>query len=176
MQYLYHRVPPNMDSSTLYPLNKLKNTNPAIYAERIKKYKGREFVMEQRIPTLDCLWNDVIHLSAVHPQKIENELKKFGSALRGRKFFQIDPNLLEPKNTTVYLFKQTDSKDKFVPENWTEYNPNDLEKYNKPSNKTIDYYKRTLAEGERPLLWLFIPHILYKGSIDTSKLKIIEVE
>ena len=61
-------------------------------------------------------------------------------------------------------------------DDWTEYNPNDLEKYNKPSNKTIDYYKRTLAEGERPLLWLFIPHILYKGSIDTSKLKIIEVE
>ena len=36
MEYLYHRVPKNMNGTMLYPLNVLKNLQPEIYAEHVK--------------------------------------------------------------------------------------------------------------------------------------------
>ncbi len=30
--------------------------------------------MEQRIPILNCLWNDVLHFSPVHPAKIKQAM------------------------------------------------------------------------------------------------------
>ena len=38
MEFLYHRVPVNMEGSILYPLNQLKNLHPDIYVEHVKKY------------------------------------------------------------------------------------------------------------------------------------------
>ena len=67
MTFLYHRVPANMQGDFLSPLNQLKDIYPEAYAEAVKKYEGREFLMNVGIPTLDCLWNDFLFLTAVHP-------------------------------------------------------------------------------------------------------------
>jgi hypothetical protein len=47
-----------MRGETLYPLNQLRSVDPALYGRERAKYKGREAVLEFRIPLIDVLWND----------------------------------------------------------------------------------------------------------------------
>jgi hypothetical protein len=42
---------------------------PEIWREEVRKYAGGEGLMEERIPLLDCKWNDVVHLFPFIPQK-----------------------------------------------------------------------------------------------------------
>ena len=50
-----------------------------------------------------------------------------------------------------------------------------MEVYRMVPQETIEYYKQKKAEGLRPLLFHLVPHILYKGSIDTKGLEIVTV-
>ncbi len=175
--YLYHRVPANMKGDILYPLNALKDMNSDVYLSTVKKYYGRKHIMEQLIPVLECKWNDVLFFSAVKPVDLKQTLAEAGGEPKEMKFYQIDPLLLDPKQTIIYLFKHTsrriDAKMKI--ENFAEYDPHDLEKYSALSQFTKDYFKKEFSDGRRPLLFLGVPHILYKGSIDISGLPIIVV-
>lgn len=175
MHYLYHRVPSNMQGGILYPLNTLKELFPEAYAEQVKKYVGREEVMDQTVPTLDCKWNDVLHLSAVHPQQVADTFTKHNQEFRGRRFFQIDPHLLERNKTMVYLYRHQTPETKFAADNWERYDPDDIEKYSQLPEETEEYYRETFAAGGAPLLWHRVPHILYKGTIDTSAQQMIEI-
>jgi len=58
--FLYHLVPKNIRGDILYPLNILKSIYPDIYQYQVNKYFGREYIIEQRIPLFNCLWNDVL--------------------------------------------------------------------------------------------------------------------
>ena len=70
MMYLYHSVPRNLHGNILYPLNALTEKHPEIFEQQVSKYVGREHITQQRIPVIDCLWNDVLHFSAVNPKEI----------------------------------------------------------------------------------------------------------
>ena len=171
INYLYHRVPENMKGDILYPLNQLKNVYPDIYLKEVEKYKGREEVMKQEVPYLNCLWNDVLHLSAVHPIEIDNALRKEGTQLSGRLFYEIDPHLLETRNTVVYLFRDR-SKDK---SNFVPFDPEEVSEFSIFPKKTQSYYTEVIRRGGRPLLWVYVPHFMYLGSLNTVGLKIIEI-
>jgi hypothetical protein len=175
MNYLYHRVPDNMEGGTLFPLNMLKEKYPELYAKQMSKYEGREHVTKQFIPGLECLWNDVLHLSAVHPQDIKQSLIEAGMPDYEMRYYQIDPLLLEPEKTTVYLYAHKVKEDNMKPENFAEYVPSEINKYSVLSQETQDYYKEMYGNHQRPLLFVRIPHILYKGTIDVSLAPIITV-
>ncbi len=70
MEYLYHRVPPHMEGTILYPLNQLKDIHPKLYAQEVKKYEGRERLLLAEVQPLHCLWNDVLHMTAVSPDEV----------------------------------------------------------------------------------------------------------
>ena len=73
MQYLYHRVPDNIQGTIIYPGNMLVQQDPEmVYV--LEKYANRQNLVQSIIPGLDCLWNDVIFLSATHPEKVINAL------------------------------------------------------------------------------------------------------
>ena len=57
---IYHVKRPDFSGTRLYPLNRLKDRLPGIYESAVKKYEGREWLMNVAIPTLGCLWNDVL--------------------------------------------------------------------------------------------------------------------
>lgn len=165
-----------MEGNTLFPLNVLKNTHPETYAKAYSKYEGRERVTEQVIPTLNCLWNDVLHFSAVLPAEIKQALVDAGMpASRELTFYQINPNLLDPQSTTIYLYAQTLETAKMKPENFEPYVPDELGRYASLPQITRDYYNKMFAKGARPLMYVHVPHILYKGSIDISDAPIIIV-
>jgi hypothetical protein len=172
MNYIYHWVPKDMQGNILFPLNRLKETHVDVYEKEVDKYTGRENILLQRIPSLNCLWNDVLHLSAVHPSHIKKALIDGGSTkLPDMEFFEIDPHTLNSEDTTVYLYKHSNMANKLKEDNFAQYNPDDIERYSLLPQDTKMYYKEMIVQGKRPLLFHRVPHILFKGSIDVSKIK-----
>lgn len=173
--YLYHMVPADMQGSTLHPLNSLKEKHPELYAEKASKYKGREHVMEQFLPTLEAAWNDVLHFTAVSPQELKQALIDAGMEPTEMKFYEVDPELLDPAHTTIYLYQDKSSEDKLNPENFSPFEPENLEQHATLPQETREYYKEMFGKGDRPLLFVGVPHVLHKGSLDVSDLPVISV-
>ncbi len=176
MMYLYHSVPKNLEGNILYPLNILKERFPHIYEEQVLKYVGREQVLSQQIPILNCLWNDVLHFSPVNPTEVKQALMEAG---RTNEFtmncYQVDPNLIDPQSAIVYLYVYADNGDKMNEKNFVPYNSEKIEKFSSLPQSTKDYYKKMIDKHERPLLYHRVPHILYKGTLDITNLPIISV-
>lgn len=174
MAFLYHLVPPAMQGSVLYPLNDLKDIYPDTYAYEIKKYEGREHVMEQKIPPWNCEWNDALFLSPVDPAVIKRTLQELGFPFQKEiSYYEIDAKVLDPKKTIVFLFPPTKKKgDTAKEEDFLPYNSNDMEKYTTIPEATVTYFKKAIANGRKPLLYVYIPHILYRGGLDVNTAKI----
>ena len=173
MNYLYHRVPNNLTGKYIMPLNELRKVYPKVYDEEIKKYEGRESLLKIKIPILNCLWNDVLHMTAVHPDKVKLALKDSGYLMKKSEWFKINPNLLDEENMIVYLYKSrlfNSKSSEFVP-----LRTNDLQKYSSIGTKTKEDFREEISHGRKPLLFHFVPHILYKGKIKISDLEVIEV-
>lgn len=163
-----------MRGDILYPLNQLKGIYPDIYESASAKYMGRAHVMEQKIPAWNCLWNDALFFSVLDPAIIKKELQKLGFPFQKEiAYYEIDPKILEREKTMVYLYPSTKKKgeparaEEFVP-----YDPNDLEKYAVLPEATIEHFKEAIRENKRPFLYVYIPHIVYKGTLDTRGLPI----
>jgi hypothetical protein len=175
MNYIYHWVPKDMRGEVLFPLNTLKETEPDLYEREVAKYVGREQIMQDRLPILNCLWNDVLHFSAVHPSLVKEALFESGRTKPfDLEFYEIDPHLLDPENTIVYLYKNNKREDKLKEDNFAKFNPDDMAQYSAMPIETKDYYKEMYTQGKNPLLFHKIPHILFRGSLDVSKVRKIK--
>ncbi|MCR4328891.1 MAG: hypothetical protein NUV53_05310 [Patescibacteria group bacterium] len=175
MNYLYHSVPKDLQGNILYPLNVLKEKYPEIYAQQVSKYIGREHIIQQQIPVLDCLWNDVLHFSAINPIEIKQALIEAGHKDITMNYYQVDPKLIDTKNTIVYLYAHTDNKDKMNEANFAPYDPKEVQQFAVMPQMTKDYYREMISKGERPLLYHRVPHILYKGDLNITGLPVIAV-
>lgn len=174
MDYLYHAVPLEMSGTTLYPLNVLKLKYPSLYQKEADKYAGRETVMQKPVPILDCLWNDVLHFSAVHPAEIKKVLIEAGFANSPtRDFYQVNPRTLSPEQTVIYLYS-TASIEVNV-QDFIEYDPTLLSKLSVVPPGTKAYYKEMFMHGMKPLRYHLVPHILYRGVLDVTGIPIISV-
>lgn len=115
--------------TVLYPLNTLRDTHPELYTSKAKKYEGREHVMDQHILTLNCVWNDVLHFTAIDPTVLKQVLVDAGWSPIEMKFYQIDPRLLDPKKTTVWLNPKKNEANSMDPSFFEKYNPKTLDQY-----------------------------------------------
>lgn len=161
---LFHRKPINLKGDTLYPLSQLKDKYPEVYAEEIKKYTdtGREELMALDIMPLGVKWNDVIHLSPIHPDQIREALRDAGFK-KDFPFdhFEIDSGDLNPENAVIFL----NSGDTMQKEDFLPYTPENLEKLTALPEATREHYRDSFKEGKIPLTHLRAPHVLYKGEI-----------
>jgi len=174
MSYLYHLVPATgLIGNELVPLNTLKSISPTAYDYHFRKYENRPRVPEQGIPPLDCGWNDVVFFTAVHPQVIASAYDSCGVRLTKRRFYRIDPKKIDLEHTTVWLCK-SHSKE---PEDFVPFDPQRVEQFSEFPAQTLEYYQRMVREGRRRemLIFAYIPHILFKGTVDVSDAEIIEV-
>ncbi|MBK8551652.1 MAG: hypothetical protein IPL53_11560 [Ignavibacteria bacterium] len=89
--------------------------------------------------------------------------------------YQVDPKLLTPENTIVYLFAHTDVKDKLIENNFVPYDPDEVSKFSLMPQATKDYYKEMIGDGRQILTYHRVPHIFYKGTLDITYLEIISV-
>lgn len=179
MPYMYHRVPDDMFGTKLYPLNVLRSVNRDIYRIARSKYlhdderglPDRTFLMAQVVPKLNCLWNDVLHSSSVHPQKIMDAWTTAGfTPRRPLTMFEIPLEMLDPDRLLIYEYR-TWTID--LPEG--EFIPYDPERYGHYAEVTAIAREKFKSMTARRPFWMFahIPHVLYRGEIETRDLRTI---
>jgi hypothetical protein len=164
-----------MVGTVLYPLNELEDIDAQTWRQEREKYAGREQVLEKRVPPLNCLWNDVLHLSAVHPADIIAALGDAGLEPLRTRFFEIDPVDLDASRTVVFVNDRASAANPPDGSQWMPFQPvalTELSTFNEASRR---YYRECARGGTRPLLWGYLPQVLYRGSLDTRALRIIEI-
>ena len=171
-----------MKGHVLYHLNEVKSIFPEIYNKNLERYKDRKYHLKQKIPYLDCLWNDVVHLTAIKPIKIKKALEKAGAPpfVKKWKWYKIDSKNLDESNAVIFLYnnKKDERKRRFEKDNFLPYKGSDLSKYSILSKAVENHYLNEVEQGKKLkeiILFHLVPHILYKGNIDISNTEIIEI-
>lgn len=165
-----------MVGETLYPLNQLERIDaPAAISARTK-YASRENLMAVRIPILDCLWNDVLHLSPVHPSKIRKALNETGHLREAGslRFYAIAPAALQPGKAVFFRHsKDVSPQYDFLESDFVPFDPlRYREMSDIPKAQRQEYIKKR-GEGQIPLFWSRTPHVFYRGPICVRGLEII---
>lgn len=177
--YVYHFRPAGMSGEILMPLNVLKTELPTIYEEQVKKYKGREFLLQEKIPILDCLWNDVLHISPINPQLIIDTWRAAGiydyaKIPQSINVFKIPVELLSEETTLCfqtfnYDYEKNDpSLDKY----WN-FKVSEYTEQTKVDDKQLEIWIRDRENGRRFFWYSHTMHILARQKIDTKSCELI---
>ena len=173
MVMLYHVVPDNLTGDTLYPLNVLQNIYPDVYYAHLQKYEGHTYALQLAVPILNCLWNDVLHFSMVHPAEAREAWLSAGFEVPPKQHFEIDAGLtvFNEENTVIYL--APDSVE-ITDESFMPYSLEVLENIAyQISDVTEGYYRA--SSGQYPMQFYRAPHVLYRGSLNINGLNVITV-
>ncbi|MFA7302266.1 MAG: hypothetical protein WC030_00765 [Candidatus Paceibacterota bacterium] len=176
MEYLYHRVPKNMVGTVLYPLNVLKVLYPVVYREHVAKYEGRSHLLLAEVPVLHCLWNDVLHFTAVEPHVLKETLKSAGVALSNQGWFKVPVSLVEGDDSIAFIYTR---EERVMPnalsraKEYAMFSASQMDTYRHIPDETIEYYKDEVAAGREPLMFHLVAHILYKGTLETKDLEVV---
>ncbi|MFB6246368.1 MAG: hypothetical protein ABEI74_02120 [Candidatus Pacearchaeota archaeon] len=82
--------------------------------------------------------------------------------------------MLDQEKSTIYLFKYKEDPSNFTSKDqFTKFKFSKVNKYKKVPELTKKYYKKEIEAGRDPLLFMFIPHVFYKGKIDVSNCEVI---
>lgn len=169
---LYHGVPQRMMGTKLYPLNELKNVHSELSAEYCEKYSGREKVMEQVIPILNCLWNDVIFFIPIAPEAINVTRESHGLPPIKREWFVVDSKTLDQSNLLLFRHRPQWAIDA------------ELEKDEYARLDGLSVIQETDVQmvpecaiwamkkfGRKSMLFSYMPHVLFRGTIETKNLE-----
>ena len=162
---------PGFVGARLYPLNRLKDSLPAVYENAIKKYEGREWLMGVTLPTLGCLWNDVLHFSLMHPAVIYKHLLDVGIDYSKRELLWFEVPLADALAHPNVLYKNSrqDRSSREFPE--SDFEPVTAERVSElcgMPERNLRYYKECAEQKTHPLLWGYAPHVLVNGELDVS--------
>ena len=171
--YFYHGIPEDMKGTKLIPLNKMLEVDSKLRDKYLEKYKGREEILGRKIPLLDCLWNDVVQLLPLHPRQLFGLQKELGliTEIPDYKYYQIDTSTLDPSQTVVYF--KTAPGEENVTVKWLE--DVQLEKLQIIPEATRKYYESIVGTGEPVFNYQFVPHVIYRGTIDVSSAQVIHL-
>lgn len=175
---LYHRVPREIVGSVLYPLNDLKRIYPDMAGCHLKKYESRLELTKQTIPTKGWLWNDVIHFSPVHPEKVVSALVSSGfSRSEKSTWYELDPRdfNFNRKNSIVFLHNKQKAGCALEETEFEEYDISRIALYSEVPEATYQYFEDSIKRGVNPLMFGGIPHVLYRGTVNISKVRRIQV-
>jgi len=150
----------------------MENELPSIYASEITKYAGRESIMDERIPLLDCRWNDVVHLSPIHPNKVFKALSSAGvNDLIPSKWFKIPISKLDEKVTVIYKYENEDGD--ITPEEFIPFSSESFCELEALPSGTTEWYSFCVKTNRNPLLFHMVPHVLSLKPIDISDCEVI---
>lgn len=180
MKYIYHLKPEPFEGTLLIPLNQMDKES-SIYANHAKKYVGRESLMNEMIPLLNCKWNDVVQFSSLDPQILLNKLIEIfpDTKIKRSEYFKI-PIQDVLTNHEVALFKRNPEKEKGnFKIHLDEIEFLSLKNYfeiKEVPTKTIQYWEETKMKNGNPLWFPFIPHVFVKGVVETNHCEICELK
>ena len=171
---LYHLAPKQLIGSALLPLSQLRTRNRQLYERCVRKYEGREDLLDDEIPGLDCRWQDVVFLTALKPGTIRELHEEAGVKVPELSWFQIDPATLEPIRLAIYWYRHSQREQKYVPENWQEFNADLLPELQHVPDATRKHYADAASNGRRPFAFFRTPHILHKGALDVTGCAVVQ--
>lgn len=176
MNYIYHIKPEPFVGTCLIPLNSM-DKNSSLYKSHADKYIGRESLMLELIPKLNCRWNDVVQFSSLDPQIIYNKLKEIQTDLSVKPFsyFKIPiDNILQNHEAAIFRRKSNKVKGDFSLSD-DEVELIHLDNYKELTEvpeATIVYWENIKQTGGNPLWFPYVPHIFVKGIIETKQFEI----
>jgi hypothetical protein len=178
-QYVYHFRPKEMSGDFLIPLNSLQKTHPVAYVEHVKKYKGREELLQETIPILDCLWNDVLHISPINPQVIIDTWKKESLYEHARipkaiEVYKIPVNIIKEETTVCFQSFNFDfnNYDPSLEKYW-EFRKADFLEQKAVDLKQLEIWKNDFKNGRTFFWYSHTTHVLAKQQIDTRSCELI---
>lgn len=178
-QYIYHFKPKGMFGDRLIPLNRLREKHPAVYDEHIKKYKGREHLLQETIPLLNCLWNDVLHISPINPQVIIDTWRSEGLYQHAGvpeilEVYKIPVDLLDEEATVCYQSFNFDfnSYDPELDKLW-HFQKSSFIEQTEVDPKQLEIWKSDLKNGRRLFWYSHTKHILARQELDTRLCELI---
>lgn len=176
-----------MVGDVLYPLNQLATIAPRAYEFQKAKYAGREAAQDFRIPGLDVLFGDALHCAPVHPHhvyrarraaNIDVTIRPEGSWVTGMSYAIPLERILHHRVVwyscrTLWIsgapgedVPQVAPSDEFEP-----FDPARYQEFHQVPEAHAAYLRRMQARGQRPLMFVHIPHIFVAGPIDVSGLQ-----
>jgi SAM-dependent methyltransferase len=175
---LYHFAPRSIEGEFLMPLNQMRGSHPELFRRENSKYEGREFVQEQLIHGLNCLWNDVIHFLPFHPGKIREAYEDAGLSWSPAEVLEVDPVLLgmSSSNTVIYRMDPFSLPgESSVAAEFSPFSPEELSTLQELPPMTREYYRESAHRGTRPLVAHGVPHVLFRGVLPFRQLRSITV-
>lgn len=182
MSCIYHMVPKHLIGSELIPLSELKSEFPEIFDREIKKYDDhpkRKGLPKRILKKLNCLQEEVLHFSPIHPHLMFQGLKSvFPEWNYSQKFFEIPIDRIEEKPsvffdmncTGKYIFGEDEPEEMF-----SLVTPKTYKILNELPPEAIEFYKQWKDRGERGAPAMArIPHLMTKGRISITGCAIID--
>jgi hypothetical protein len=166
--FLYHARPARMHGETLYPLNLLREVAPDLYEHERGKYVGREELLELRIPVLDVLWNDALHLAPIHPRRLAAAWRAIGlqSPAWEREFFEIPVERIDAGRSVWF-------EGGVLPlDDVTRFDPTAYRELEQPPGAYHEYLRSYEAKGRPPRPFGYVPHVLVAAPIDVAGLRV----
>lgn len=155
----------------MYPLNGLKAKFPDLHAKQMKKYEGREWLLNIVIPPLNCLWNDVLHFSLMHPNVPYKALSAAGFThhQKARAWYRVPLEDVLDRPAVLYLNTKVLSDTRQLLH--SDFEPVTAARAAELSGmpeRNIEYYRDTFKAGELPLVYKRAPHFFLKSELDVS--------
>lgn len=168
---LYHRAVRDVRGDSLQPLNVLRELHPDVYAREAAKYVGREALMQERVERLDCLWNDVLFFSPVHPGPLLDAVRAIGREVSPVRFWTLSAADLDPARACVHLPRPWPGgvKPAHDPADERPLDARTLRTVRVPPAGTLARL-HALPAGAPLILWMDVPHVLYRGSVPLGAL------
>lgn len=167
--YLYHHVPSNQNGDVIYALNQLKEKFPDLYDQQYAKYDNIK-EKDVEIPGFGY-WNDCVNLMPVTPGLVKKELEKYGLDTDWEwRFYKIDPEKLVKSKLIIMIMSENDGtlERTFVP-----FTKNAFDEYCRIGEATQNIFRKAKENNEQPNTFARVPHVLYKDSINTKDLEVV---
>jgi len=170
---LYHVLPANLVGSHLLPLNQLRSLYPDVASVAMRRYQGREKLLQRQIPQLGCKWSDTVSLSLTSPETLRSLAKELGLPWKPRIWVAIDPHTLDSGHSILYPSRR---RTPWSPDTSQDFEPYRIE--NLASYQSVELTREDWAQaksnGTPMLLFSSVPSVLYRGNIDITNLSRFE--
>ena len=142
-----------------------------------RKYAGREVLLELRIPVLDVLWNDALHLSSFHPSQLAAAWRSAGlpPVVWDEEFFEIPLDRV-PAERAVVFEAGVLAADSLAA---ADVVPFDAAAFRNPDEPPPAYHEflRQRRESGRPARpFAYLPHVLVAAPIDVAAVRLVRAD
>lgn len=173
--FVYHRKAENFLGSQILPLNALGAKYPGLQANHLKKYQGREKLLNMTIAGFnDHKFGDFSHFLLIDPQVWLKTVKEYGLLDQNKtfSFFKIPLIQFDEEHTRVFRYTP-DYKAPFDPlESVSEYLENPVTEV---PDYTQKYYQEVQAKGERFIFYHLLPHLITTQPVNIDNCEIVEL-